>query len=83
MSDTPPETSAAPVPPPDALDHDGDGRKGGAITKAQAAALVWVVHPGRGLHRLPKGEALEATKDGETRLATPRDLAIAGIEQED
>lgn len=60
---------------PDPLDHDNDKRKGGA----KAPVSQWVVSRRRGLEFLPPAEAHAAIKAG-ARPATPRDLAVAGVD---
>lgn len=62
---------------PDPLDHDEDGKKGGA----KAPAAQWVVHRRRGLEFLPPAQAHAAVRAG-ARPATERDLAIAGVDPE-
>ena len=64
---------------PDALDHDGDGKKGGA----KPTRPVWVVIRGEGLKRVAASEFAAAVADGRGRRATDRDLEIAGIARDE
>lgn len=57
----------------DPLDHDGDGRKGGSVKP------VWIVTEESGLHQVPTSAVSAAISNGKGRVATPRDLAIAGV----
>lgn len=50
---------------------------------AKAAAPVWVVLIGTGLVRIPAADVAGALADESGRLATDRDLEIAGIPAED
>lgn len=58
----------------DPLDHDGDGRKGGAALK------TWIVDRRAGLQQVPGAEVDRRLKAG-ARLATVRDLKVAGVDQ--
>lgn len=60
------------------LDHDGDGRPGGA---KKPPVLEWVVTRDLGLHQVPSRDCPAVLQAG-GRRATARDLAIAGIEQD-
>lgn len=75
MTDQDPDGAPAPATTPDPLDHDKDGRKGGA----RAPQSQWVVSRRDGLHHLPPAEALAAVRAG-ARPATARDLAVAGVD---
>lgn len=59
---------------PHPLDHDGDGHKGGSQIKP-----VWIVTPEDGLHQVATSAVSAAISNGKGRLATDRDLAIAGV----
>lgn len=82
MSDAEPPPSPPPSPPPapsaaplgrDPLDHDSDGRKGGAAVK------TWIVDPRAGLQRVAAAEVDRRLKAG-ARLARARDFKIAGVD---
>lgn len=59
------------------LDHDVDGRAGGA---KKPPALEWVVTRKRGLHQVPSSQTSALIRAG-GRLPTERDFAIAGVER--
>lgn len=60
------------------LDHDRDGKAGGAKKPPAADDLVWMVSRARGLHRVPAPETAAVLRAG-GRLATDRDLEIGGV----
>lgn len=57
------------------LDHDGNGKAGGA---KKPPAFEWIVTRGRGLERVASSLTAARLRAG-ARMATPRDLAIAGV----
>lgn len=57
------------------LDHDGDGRPGGA---KPAPGAEWVVTRGEGLIQVPADQVADRLRRG-GRLPSARDFAIAGI----
>ncbi len=59
---------------PDALDHDGDGHKGGSKPK-----LVWIVTRAKGIHQVPTSQVDGKISNGKGRRADDKDLHIAGI----
>lgn len=68
------------------LDHDADGKAGGAKKPAPRTAptaddFVWVVSRANGLHRVPSGETATVLHQPGGRMATARDLEIGGVEQ--
>jgi len=63
----------------DPLDHDDNGRKGGA---KKPETPVWVVTRADGLHQVAASQMDTALKADGGRLATDRDLAIAGVERD-
>lgn len=89
---TPPATDASVQPAPAAdedlsgpgdpaphlpqLDHDADGRPGGA---KKAPAQVWIVTRADGLIRVPAARA-KALREAGARDATPRDFRVAGVD---
>lgn len=58
------------------LDHDGDGRAGGA---KKPPATAWVVTRAEGLIRLPAAQAKARIEAG-ARPATDRDFRVAGVD---
>lgn len=58
------------------LDHDKDGRSGGA---KKPPAFEWIVTRAAGLVRVPSDETAKRLSRG-ARIATQRDFAIAGID---
>ncbi len=71
---TDPKTPAGRLPQ---LDHDGDDRPGGA---KKPPATEWVVTRAKGLHEVPSSESAAVLRAG-GRMATARDLKIAGLGQ--
>lgn len=58
------------------LDHDGDGKPGGA---KPAPTFEWIVTRGEGLIRVTASEVGKRLQSG-ARRATGRDFQIAGID---
>lgn len=70
------DSASTPAPRLPQLDHDKDNRPGGA---KKAPAMEWIVTRAVGLHQVPSGETAAKLRAG-ARMATARDLAIAGVE---
>lgn len=78
-------TDPADTPHLPQLDHDNNGKPGGMKkappkTAPTADDLVWVVNRAKGLHRVAAADVDAATRAPGGRLATARDLNIAGVE---
>lgn len=70
------EDLSGPDPHLPQLDHDADGRPGGA---KKAPAQVWIVTRADGLIRVPAARA-KALREAGARDATPRDFRVAGVD---